>query len=766
MFSKLPQSQPVTIEFNDLSYKVAAPRPKGQVKKEWKTILDGVTGTFRPGQLTAIMGPSGAGKSTLLNVLAGYKVRNVEGSIKINGAARNLQTFRKIQAYIMQDDYLLPYISVDEAMMAAANLKLGAGFTHQSRRQVVDDVLETLGLSSCGNTRCLRLSGGQRKRLSIALELLNNPPVMFFDEPTSGLDSTSCSSCVSLLKTLSQGGRTIICTIHQPSSRLFQQFDQLYILSRGSCIYRGTRSNLVPALAAAGLDCPGYHNPADFVIEAASGEYGDWTSPLVEAAQNGRSRTWSGPDPLAGQFTADDFQQSDETDFAISRLANGELLADGKSNGGSQLHHQNSSPLLQNGSSSHQNGPSLQQNFSVSHLSDPLPRSNDISSHHSSAPANQSVSSLPQYVDGSVPRHSRAAQHPNGAAGALSSAPGSPLSCEADEPCCTSRLLEEQAAGDHAERVQLGVLCPRLEADVGARPLDPVCRLQRLDSGRELYRTTATTQFCVLLKRTCKSIVRDPMLTMARLASHLLFGLLIGSLYFRIGNEAKDVYNNAAQLFFALMFLLFSALMPTILTFPLEMSVFKKEYMNCWYSVKSYYLAKTLADLPFQIAFPVIYDAIVYFMTSQPLEWDRFCMFCLMTILTSLVAQSVGLVIGACCGIQLAVFLGPVTMIPIILFSGFFVNLNTIPVWLSWVSYISYARYSFQGLMLSVYGFGREDMHCSLPYCHFRSPEKFLKEMDMLDADYWTDVAVLCAMTVCLRLIGYFVLRWKLKMER
>jgi len=293
-FSRLPQREPVDMQFEDITYTASLGFRKGK-----KQILHDLHGRFLPRQLIAIMGPSGAGKSTLLDVLSGYRITGVTGSVLLNGRERDLDAFRRMSCYITQDDRLQPLLTVCENMHIAADLKLGEGVSKEEKTNIINEILSTLRLSEQGNTRTGRLSGGQKKRLSIALELITNPLVLFLDEPTTGLDSSSCTQCVSLLQDLARQGRTIVCTIHQPSASLFQKFDHVYVLSQGRCLYQGAVQQLIPYLERLEIPCPMYHNPADYVIELASGEYDqDKIDKMVTGSENGRSLTWFVPPDL------------------------------------------------------------------------------------------------------------------------------------------------------------------------------------------------------------------------------------------------------------------------------------------------------------------------------------------------------------------------------------------------------------------------------------------------------------------------------------
>uniref|UniRef100_A0A336LSC6 CSON015173 protein n=1 Tax=Culicoides sonorensis TaxID=179676 RepID=A0A336LSC6_CULSO len=281
---------PVNINFNNIKYEICD-------FDETKPILHGVSGCFKSQQLTAIMGPSGAGKSSLLNILAGFR-QQTSGDIKINNKSRDMDTFRRMSRYIMQQDVFHRMLTIREAMMVAADLKLGHVIDKNAKLEIIEEILEMLRLTKAGDTLGYLLSGGERKRLSIALELVNNPPIIFLDEPTTGLDDLSSSQCISLLQRVAHGGRTVICSIHQPSAKIFAMFDNVYVLAEGHCVFRGSGSDIIQYTENIGLKCPVSYNPADFIIEISCGEYGrnyidkmieniDTNCPLVKPCTNG-----------------------------------------------------------------------------------------------------------------------------------------------------------------------------------------------------------------------------------------------------------------------------------------------------------------------------------------------------------------------------------------------------------------------------------------------------------------------------------------------
>ncbi|XP_045207115.1 ATP-binding cassette sub-family G member 4-like isoform X2 [Mercenaria mercenaria] len=661
----LPRKRNLDIEFRDLRYSVK----DGHHKKGRKEILKSISGRFKSGELTAIMGPSGAGKSSLMNILAGYRTSGIEGDILVKGKTRNLRSFRKYSCYIMQDDHLLPHLSVEEAMMCSANLKLDESMPQADKEKEVHDILETLGLSEHKKTRASNLSGGQRKRLSIALEMVNNPPIMFFDEPTSGLDSSACFQCISLLKNLAAGGRAIICTIHQPSAKLFMMFDHLYMLADGEVVYKGGVKHLLPYLKSMGLECPPYNNPADYVMELTAGDSGeDNVNMLMNSVKSGNL------DKFLANETFNNSNRSSKSSINTESEVGDCIQIDASEN--TQL------LAVSNG------------NASYIPADDFMKDDQDNSSESSSQ--NSSAVSTPE--------------------------------------------SQSQAS------------------DMGG------------DNECHTFNTSCFTQFRILFIRTFMSIMRDETLTRLRLISHLCMAILIGLLYLGIGNEATKVLNNAGCLFVCMLFLMFSALMPTVLTFPMELTVCVREHLNYWYSLKAYYLAKTMADMPFQIIFPLIYGSIVYWMTSQPSDFMRFVMFLTLATQTSLVAQSLGLLIGAATSLQVAVFLGPVTGIPLLLFSGFFINFDTIPIYLQWISYMSYIGYAFEGVLQAVYGFDREALDCEKaaqsPECRYVESENVLSDLDVSDAKFYIDFIALCVFFIVLRVSCYFVLRWRVKAQR
>ncbi|XP_050539802.1 ATP-binding cassette sub-family G member 1-like [Daktulosphaira vitifoliae] len=601
----LPQNQPMDITFKDVIYSVNI----GYFKKETKHILRGISGRFNCGELTAIMGPSGAGKSSLLNILTGFQRNGVEGLIKttkiqddnISNNSDLTETVgnimcRKESCYIMQDDQLCPLFTVLEIMMMAADLKLGYTLSYKSKLLVIEDILDSMGLASSIHTKCGRLSGGQKKRLSIALELIDNPPIMFLDEPTTGLDSTSSHQCISVLKGLARGGRTVVCTIHQPSASTFEMFDHVYIMSEGFCVYQGSSLNIVPYLQTIGLNCPQYHNPADFIMEVVTGEYGHYTSQLKIAASDNSWRTQ---------------RQIMSSDLKVEKINKTQLT--------------------------------------------------------------------------------------------------------------TTLVLVNQP--------------------------------------------TELNKLLILIHRFLLQLYRDWTVTHVKLCMHFLVGVLLGLLFENAGVDGGKTINNIGFFIVSLVYLSYTSIMPAILKFPAEIHILKKELFNNWYKLPTYFVAFLLTNLPIQMMFCFIYTSVAYYLTSQLLTWTRFSMFLFICQLMTLISEGIGLILGTAMSPVNGVFIGSIITCLCILFAGFLVLFNHMSAFLYYVSYSSYMRYALEGLVLSIYGYGRDPLRCfgDKEYCHYRFPETTFKEIGMTDGRFWIDVSSLSIYLIIILIISYVALRKNLK---
>jgi ABC-type multidrug transport system ATPase subunit len=262
---------PLYIQFTQIFYKV-----KQRIILDLKTQFE-----IGPGEILAIIGSSGAGKSSLLNVLAGRYPR-YQGDVTYNGV-KLTKSIKRIIGYVTQDDILLKNLTVEESLLFTALLRL----SDQPRKRVEEKLIE-LGINHCKKQRIGShgeknvISGGERKRTSVAVELLTNPSVIFLDEPTSGLDSKTALNLMDTLVDLAKFHRTVVLTIHQPRSDIFNRFDKLMILSKGKIIYFGARDNALQYFATFGCLCPSYFNPGDFLIDQIS-ESDDKTDRLLAA---------------------------------------------------------------------------------------------------------------------------------------------------------------------------------------------------------------------------------------------------------------------------------------------------------------------------------------------------------------------------------------------------------------------------------------------------------------------------------------------------
>ncbi|MED6182400.1 ABC transporter G member 14, partial [Stylosanthes scabra] len=271
---------PITLKFEELVYKVKLEQKGGcWGSNKWnckeKTILNGISGCVCPGEILAMLGPSGSGKTTLLTALGGRLAGKLSGKITYNNNPFS-GSIKRRTGFVAQDDVLYPHLTVTETLFFTALLRLPKTLTRDEKVQHVERVITELGLTRCrssmiGGPLFRGISGGEKKRVSIGQEMLINPSLLLLDEPTSGLDSTTAQRILNTIKRLAGGGRTVVTTIHQPSSRLYYMFDKVVLLSEGSPIYYGPASTALDYFSSLGFSSSVTVNPADLLLDLANG---------------------------------------------------------------------------------------------------------------------------------------------------------------------------------------------------------------------------------------------------------------------------------------------------------------------------------------------------------------------------------------------------------------------------------------------------------------------------------------------------------------
>ncbi|KAL6959410.1 ATP-binding cassette sub- G member 1 [Sarracenia purpurea var. burkii] len=301
-----------------------------------RDILQGATGYVDPGEVLAIMGPSGCGKSTLLDALAGRLGSNTRqaGDILINGRKQALAF--GTSAYVTQDDCLMTTLTVKEAVYYSAQLQLPDSMSRAEKKERAESTIRDMGLQDAMNTRIggwssKGLSGGQKRRVSICIEILTRPKLLFLDEPTSGLDSAASYHVMKrIIKLAQQDRRTVIASIHQPSSEVFELFHNLCLLSNGRTVYFGSTSTANEFFTINGFPCPVMRNPSDHYLRTVNKDF----DADIEQGFGGKMSTLEAIDTLVKSYKSSEaFQQVQRRVHGIYQL-NAETFDEERSHAG------------------------------------------------------------------------------------------------------------------------------------------------------------------------------------------------------------------------------------------------------------------------------------------------------------------------------------------------------------------------------------------------------------------------------------------------
>ena len=654
----MAEHKPASLQFENVSYNLNG-----------KQILSGVQGIALPGQVMAIMGASGAGKTTFLDILARKNKRGfVEGNFYVNGEKVDDNEFRSVVGFVDQEDTMLPTLTVHETIMTSALLRLPRDMNISIKEQRVYEVEKQLGIhhikdqligSEEGNGR--GVSGGEKRRVGIACELVTSPSILFLDEPTSGLDAFNAFNVVECLVTLAKNyNRTVIFTIHQPRSNIVALFDHLVLLARGRTVYSGPFSSCQNYFDRIGYTCPPGFNIADYLVDLTM-HAETANTPAEEIATVGFDAGSEGTRTVNSSVRA------------VKSIASASNMSMDNSSYGS-YNESSLRPKTKRRQSLKQQQDRKLYTRKKSSGGDLTPKTDDEASEPNDNRRMSADLIKLSRQQGQIPPQILDDPHqlPPAASG---------IGTGLDE--LVSNYANSDVAGSVREDIHAAVSS---SSNANGHPNHAVVS----GTMKSYRRVGLISQFLILSQRTWRNLYRNPMLMLTHYAIAILLAVLSGFLFYGLTDDIKGFQNRLGLFFFILALFGFSTL-TSLTVFSSERLLFVRERANGYYSPVAYFAAKVVFDIiPLRLIPPIIMGAIVYPMTGLTPAWPEFFKFILILVLFNLAAAAICLFIGIVIkdgGV--ANLIGSLVMLFSLLFAGLLLNHDAIPKAALWLQAVS-----------------------------------------------------------------------------
>ncbi|KAL3446509.1 hypothetical protein BJX65DRAFT_114874 [Aspergillus insuetus] len=731
----LAEHRPAALYWDNVSYYVNG-----------REILTGIQGAAQPGQITAIMGASGAGKTTFLDLLARKNKRGItQGDFYVNGEKVGDSEFKSMIGFVDQEDTMLPTLTVHETILTSALLRLPRDMSRSAKEQRVFEVEKQLGIyqikdqligSEEGSGR--GISGGEKRRVGIACELVTSPSILFLDEPTSGLDAFNAFNVVECLVTLAKTyNRTVIFTIHQPRSNIVALFDRLILLAKGKTVYSGPFSTCQQYFDDAGYACPPGFNIADYLVDltmhasvATQFHSDEEDSPLLAVRADPPKTASSSLRAVKSVASASNasIEETPNHSFEYNRRPRGKRRASLKQRQDRQLYSRRRDP----------DAP-------------PTPRT-DEEDAVGEADGNQQWLRLSRQ-EGQAP--AQILEDPDELPPA---APG-----QTDLDIMVAHFAESDVAQSVREEISSAI---RHAQPANGSINSGVSSTSAAGLSKSYARVGLGRQFIILSQRTWKNLYRNPMLMLTHYAISILLAVLCGFLFYGLTDDIKGFQNRLGLFFFVLALFGFSTL-TSLTVFSTERLLFVRERANGYYHPVTYYAAKVAFDIiPLRLIPPIIMGVIVYPMTGLIPAWGEFFRFILVLVLFNLAAATICLFIGIVFrdgGV--ANLIGSLVMLFSLLFAGLLLNHDAIPPSALWLQSLSIFHYGFEALIVNEVTFltlidHKYGLDIEVPGASILSAFGF----DTLA--YWHDVIGLAVFSGAFLVIAYVAMHYLLVEKR